>query len=160
MANMPNDYILSQMERLRRDIEKSLFISELTSTMASAPPKPLTSEDVKSWIGVMGKRMHQLAEPRFIIKSAQEQRRTPITGHYYQRGMRTWTKPRKQRKCSRRKWQAMNRKPWKAIPIYAEPVDALVINGLTLVTERQYQALKDATIALTPASTPPATPAK
>lgn len=80
---------------------------------------------------------------RFIVKDAQEQRRTPVIGHYFARREKAWTRKKRQgRKCSRRQWKARNRVQWVRIPIYDEPTDVLMLNGTGIVTPRQYQALK------------------
>lgn len=144
MAITNNTLAMEALERLRRDIDKQ-FINCFTTTEA-APQKPLTQDDIRGWIKELGKRLPAPTMPQFIVKSAQEQMRTPVIGHYYARAEKRRTKTRRHRKCSRRKWKSMNRRQWDRIPIYAEPVDVLVFNGLTMVTERQYAAIKQMTI--------------
>lgn len=149
MASPTGTLAMEMMERMRRDIEKSFFLDTLTTT-AAEPPKPLTQDVIRGWIKGVSKIAHDhIAPTTFTILDKQQQRRTPITGWYYVRAEKQRTKTRKQgRKISRRKWKAMNRRQSRALPIYAEPTDVLVINGRSIVTPLQYQAIKDATIQL------------
>lgn len=131
-------------DRAMADIERQLFYA--TSTVADAEPKTITPDTIRQWAALALDR----PEPpvRFIVLDAQEQRRTPVTGHYYARSEKPRTKLRKRgRKCSRRKWQAMNRRQWDRMPIYAEPDDVLQLDGKMIVTPRQYQALRGAIAA-------------
>lgn len=150
MATPTGTLAMEVMERLRRDIEKSFFFDTLITTATLPPPTPLTREVIHGWIKDVGRLAHERIEPMlFTILDKQQQARTPITGWYHMRADKQRTKTRKQgRKCSRRKWKSMNRRQWRALPIYEEPKDVLVINGRSIVTPRQYQALKDVTIQL------------
>lgn len=147
MALTTYGHMMELREQILRDIERSFFLDLQTTTVAE-PPKPLTQDDIRGWIADLGKlRTKHIAPTAFIVHDAQQQRRTPIIDWYYERPEKLRTKTRKQgRKCSRRKWKAMNRRQWVARPIYAEPDDVLQFQGKTLVTPRQYQALVDATI--------------
>lgn len=136
--------LMQHRDRIIADIERQLF--NATSTVAEAEPKPITPDTIREWANLALDR----PEPpvRFIILDAQQQRRTPVTGHYYVRSEKPRAKLRKQgRKCSRRKWQAMNRRQWDRVPIYAEPTDVLQIDGKMIVTPRQHQALRAAIAA-------------
>lgn len=78
----------------------------------------------------------------FIVVDAQEQRRTPIVGHYIAPRIKQWTRTKRLgRKCSRRKWKSMNRRQYVWHPIYEEPSDVIQLNGRFVVTPRQKQAL-------------------
>lgn len=79
----------------------------------------------------------------FLVVDAQQQRRTPVIGHYYEKAEKQRTRLKHQkRKCSRRMWKAMNRKQFNRIAIYDEPKDVLSFGGKYIVTPRQKQALE------------------
>ena len=87
--------------------------------------------------------MNPFGGVRFVVIDAQDQRRTPVVGHYIAPRIKQWTRKKKQgRKCSRRKWKSMNRRQYVWHPIYEEPSDVIQINGRFVVTPRQKQALE------------------
>lgn len=147
MASPTGTLAMEIMERIRRDMDKAFFVDGLTGTVASEPPKAITKDTIREWANAVQRRAGEvIVSHTFIVKTAQEQMRTPVIGHYYARAEKRHTKPRRHRKCSRRMWQRMNRKQFARIPIYAEPTDVLMFDGKTMVTLQQKQALEQAII--------------
>lgn len=136
--------------RIRQKMDRAFFFDGFTSTVASEPPKAITKDTIREWTSAVQRRAGEVMASHvphtFIIRTAQEQRRTPVIGHFYARAEKRRTKPKRHRKCSRRMWQRMNRKQFDRIPIYAEPTDVLMFDGKAVVTPQQKQALQQATI--------------
>lgn len=147
MASPTGTLAMEVMERIRRDIDKAFFVGGLTDTVASEPPKAITKDTIREWANAVQRKAGEIiVSHTFIVKTAQEQMRTPVIGHYYVRAEKRHTKPRRHRKCSRRMWQRMNRQQFARIPIYAEPTDVLMFNGKAIVTPMQKQALQQAAV--------------